>query len=96
MRNETFKTNDGMEYTRISKIQANKLFNSGTRIFLLPCNYNPFSPWVCLYGTTNNNWDNFSQLYNSYCDYNCNSNESGLYPKFYVANDDLLTAQHDH
>lgn len=71
---------------RVSKQMAQRMYEDGADIMLLPCKLNPESPFVT------NDWMNnhmkeecvdFCTLCNAYSYYNCNK-ETGEYLSFYI------------
>ena len=76
--------NDG-NYKRVTKRTANKLFNTGTTIYLLPCKASMYSIWFSPYPFNINACEDmdFTKIVNSFEYYNCN-NELGKYTSFYV------------
>lgn len=73
---------------RISKIKAEKLYNSGLTVLFIPCKCNPENNFYNL-GIWENKYlqgqfETFQELLNNYEFYNCNYNELGLYTAFYI------------
>lgn len=82
MKNLIFEI-DGMQYKRVTKPVARKIFNSGKNVLLCPCNLRPGSPWN--HGATVNceSGNSFNQITNSFEYYNCNA-IAGYYAAFYI------------
>lgn len=74
---------DGEEFTQINKTKAAKLFASGKKIYLLPCNANPRSPWAGLYEIVDEGDYDFNNIVNHFEYYNCNG-EMGKYAVFFI------------
>ncbi len=96
MRKEIFCLPDDIEYIRISKIKAKKLYNQGKTICIAPVNANMYYVLCNLYTYINKNdlkskygyTPHFDTLINEYTFYNCN-NELGTYLKYFVNKSDL-------
>lgn len=72
-------------FTRINKTAARKLFESGAKIFLAPCNMPPVSMWGQAAECSKDRCDcTFESLVNSFEYYNCNYSETGRYTAFYI------------
>ena len=77
--------NTTLNYTRINKSKARKLYNLGRTITILPCKANPNSPWFSNSTVSKESADkNFDALVNEFTFYNCNTSELGHRPAFYV------------
>lgn len=76
--------NTTLNYNRISKSEARKLYNLGKPIMILPCNANPNSPWFSNSMISKESGRDFDALVNEFTYYNCNTSELGRYPAFYV------------
>ena len=77
--------NTTLNYTRINKREARKLYNLGRPITILPCKANPNSPWFSNSTVSKESTDkDFDALVNEFTYYNCNTAELGRYPAFYV------------
>ena len=77
--------NTTLNYTRINKSEARKLYNLGRPIAMLPCKANPNSPWFSNSAVSKESADkNFDALVNEFTFYNCNTSELGHRPAFYV------------
>lgn len=77
--------NTTLNYTRINKSEARKLYNLGRPIMVLPCKANPNSPWFSNSTVTKESTDkDFDTLVNEFTYYNCNTAELGRRPMFYV------------
>ena len=74
-----------LNYTRINKREARKLYNLGRTITILPCKANPNSPWFSNSTVSKESADkNFDALVNEFTFYNCNTSELGHRPAFYI------------
>ena len=76
--------NTALNYNRINKSEARKLYNLGKPIMILPCNANPNSPWFSNSMISKESGRDFDALVNEFIYYNCNTSELGRYPAFYV------------
>ena len=77
--------NTTLNYTRINKRVARKLYNLGRTITVLPCKANPNSPWFSNSTVSKESTDkDFDALVNEFTYYNCNTSELGHRPAFYV------------
>lgn len=84
-RNTQMFKNTTLNYTRINKSEARKLYNLGRPIAVLPCKANPNSPWFSNSTVSKESTDkNFDTLVNEFAYYNCNTAELGRRPAFYV------------
>lgn len=83
-----------MEWLRISKAKAKKLYEKGKSVWCLPSKMNPYSEWIspCLMPNEasylgeppKKEWvRTWEQAINSFSYYNCNE-EQGKFIKFYV------------
>lgn len=71
--------------SRVTKKTAENRYNNGAAIYVYPVNVNPESPWFSAAGFTKNDQErSFQALVNEYSFYNCNYNELGKYPAYYV------------
>ena len=74
-----------LNYNRINKSEARKLYNLGRPITVLPCKANPNSPWFSNSAVSKESADkDFDALVNEFTFYNCNTSELGHRPAFYV------------
>ena len=73
-----------LNYTRINKSEARKLYNLGRPIVVLPCKANPNSPWFSNSTVSKESGRDFNTLVNEFIYYNCNTSELGRRPAFYV------------
>ena len=73
-----------LNYTRINKSEARKLYNLGRPIVVLPCKANPNSPWFSNSTVSKESGRDFDTLVNEFIYYNCNTSELGRRPAFYV------------
>jgi hypothetical protein len=76
--------NSTLNYTRINKPEARKLYNLGRPIVVLPCKANPNSPWFSNSTVSKESGRDFDTLVNEFIYYNCNTSELGRRPAFYV------------
>ena len=76
--------NTTLNYTRINKPEARKLYNLGRPIVVLPCKANPNSPWFSNSTVSKESGRDFNTLVNEFIYYNCNTSELGRRPAFYV------------
>ena len=77
--------NTTLDYTRINKSEARKLYNLGRPIVVLPCKANPNSPWFSNSTVSKESTDkDFDALVNEFTYYNCNIPELGRRPAFYI------------
>lgn len=88
MINRIFTDRDGASWQRVSKRRASALYNAGHTITIAPANMDPFSPWRTHMQVSNKRqWGcnvTFDSIINEYEYYNCNSNELGRYPAYYI------------
>ena len=78
--------NTTINYTRINKREARKLYNLGRTITILPCKANPNSPWFSNSAVSKESADkNFDALVNEFTFYTCHPSELGHRPAFYIA-----------
>lgn len=83
MRLERFSYS-GKELVRVNKQKANRLFNEGKGIYLLPCKANPCSAWISpMFFEKSEENNDFTRLVGSFEYYNCNS-QLGKYSAFFV------------
>ena len=82
-------------YTRIQKRTAAKLYNEGEPIYLLPVNLHPANPWHAPHRMQINDFDPTDLLASDienriayYTVFNCQYNQAGLYPAYYIRKDD--------
>ena len=66
---------------QISRPKAKKMFESGKRVFIHPCNMNVSNMWQSPFEIDRS--VDFEKYCNSFSYYNCD-NERGLYPVFFV------------
>lgn len=88
MTNRTLTDNKDISWTRISKRRARALYDAGHTITVAPVNMRLNNVW-CTYIRIGRKLkfslgDSFDSLVNDYEYYNCNSNEVGRYPAYYV------------
>lgn len=77
---------DGKEFKRVNIVKAKRLYDEGFQLAVYPINADPDSPWISLtrYDKAIMQRADFDKVDNNYRWYNCNCNEMGLYPKYYV------------
>ena len=77
-------------YERITKAQARKRYELGEDIYLVPCKCSPDNVWGLTFqmNKDNINTDGFDKTVNCFIWYNCNHNELGYYPAFYIKRED--------
>ena len=101
MNNYIFKDKNGVDYKRVTKAQAKKIYDSGIDVLICANNLRPFGFWDCgvlinindfkKYGFSepcilNGTPENdFKKRVNEYEFYNCINSETGRYSAFYVA-----------
>jgi len=72
-------------YQRVSKRTAERLYNSGTTLYLYACKVRPNNQWISPAKTNINTSDqSFENMVNVFEHYNCNYNELGKYTAFYI------------
>lgn len=76
--------NTTLNYTRINKSEARKLYNLGRPIVVLPCKANPSSPWFSNSMFSKKSGRDFDALVNEFTYYNCNTSELGRRSAFYA------------
>lgn len=82
--------NDSM-YKRISKKDAEKRYNAGQTIYLLPCKLNPHNIWFQPLYANKESCDNatWEHIVNDAAGYNCNAAQ-GYYLSYYLKIDEPL------
>ena len=73
-----------VNYERITKAAARKLFNNGDNVYICACNMRPGWPWFPEARINNNNESNFEKVVNTFTFYNCINNETGKYASYYI------------
>lgn len=85
-----------MNFKRVNKPTARKLYNKGCNIWLLPCKVNEgalqdlnqwIKPHIISISSSEDNINQFDRAVNSYEYYNCNA-ELGYYSHYYVSEED--------
>lgn len=93
MTNRIFTDRDGACWTRVSKRRAKSAYNAGHDVIITPANIEPFNPWrTHARISSKRQWGcnaTFDAFVNDYEYYNCNSNEVGRYPAYYVRTEAL-------
>lgn len=88
MTNRTFTDRDGAMWRRVSKRRARSAYNTGHDVIITPVCVDPFNIWRPHARVSNKRqWGcdvTFDSIINEYKYYNCNSNELGRYPAYYV------------
>lgn len=93
MTNRIYTDNKGISWTRVNKRRARALYDAGHTITVAPVNMRLNHVW-CTYIRIGRKLkfsldDSFDSLVNDYEYYNCNSNEVGRYPAYYVRSEVL-------
>lgn len=71
-------------YTQVTRPKAERLYNEGTTIYLLPCDANPFyDVWKNMCSLSLSASGDFKNAVNAFEYYNCN-NEMGKYACFFI------------
>ena len=84
MRSIILKDKYGIVFTRVSKREAEKRFNAGEEICLVPCKVDPRNEWGVLYCVEKDEeHEDFEKIVNAFSYYNCNS-ELGNYVAYYT------------
>lgn len=73
-----------MNYKKITKQAARKLFNKGANIYILASKMNPNNVWMPPFMINNSNESELDKILNSYSYYNCNQ-ETGNGINFYIS-----------
>lgn len=68
---------------QINKVQARKLYEQKKEFIIVPAKMRPDSIFA-VHMKSGWMWRNFNNFYNEFCFHNCNNNEVGYYPRFYV------------
>lgn len=76
MMNRSFVDNHANKWNRVSKKAAQKAFDAGKRVMIIPCKLDPASPWACYAYASNKFGDAFDGIASFYASCNC-SNEAG-------------------
>ena len=88
MINRIFTDHDGASWMRISKRRARSEYENGRDVIITPAFVDPFNIWRPHTRISNKRqWGvdvTFDSIINEYEYYNCNSNELGRYPAYYV------------
>ena len=71
-------------YARINKTQARHAYNAGKDVYILPCKVRFNNMWFAPYIANKTCGEAFITIVNQYSYYNCNYNELGKYPAYYV------------
>lgn len=74
--------NTNLVYEPITKQAARKLFDTGSTIYVLPRNINPYNIWVAPYEINKTSIPDLDKFINMYIYYNCNA-ETGNSVKYY-------------
>lgn len=93
MTNITLTDSKGISWARVSKRHARSAYNVGYDVIITPVYVDPFSMWRPHTRISNKKqWGvdvTFDSIVNEYEYYNCNSNEVGRYPAYYVRSEVL-------
>lgn len=93
MTNRIFTDRDGACWVRVNKRHARSAYEAGGDVIIAPVNIRPFNPWRTHARISNKRqWGcnvTFDLIINEYEYYNCNSNEVGRYPAYYVKSEVL-------
>ena len=88
MTNRMFTDRDGGTWVRVNKRHARSAYEAGSDVIITPANIKPFNPWrTHARISKRRQWGcnvTFDSIINEYEYYNCNSNEVGRYPAYYV------------
>jgi hypothetical protein len=74
--NKEFPTKNGVEYERITKTQARKMYDLGQKVYICPSKARVNSPWIVLFELCEFGWamgDTFQRALDRYEIFNCNS-----------------------
>lgn len=93
MTSRIFSDRDGACWARVNKRRARSAYEAGHTITVAPVNMRLNNVW-CTYIRIGRKLkfslsDSFDSLINDYEHYNCNSNEVGRYPAYYVRSEVL-------
>lgn len=77
-------TPEESKWIRVTKPTAKRLYESGIRVNVVPCNFRPNNGWLSAYPIPEN--IDFDKFVRDFTIYNCINRETGKYPSFYVAN----------
>ena len=93
MTNRIFTDRDGACWARVSKRRARSAYEAGNDVIITPVYVDPFNMWHTHTRINNKRrWGvdvTFDSIVNEYEYYNCNSNEVGRYPAYYVRSEVL-------
>lgn len=90
MMNRSFVDKHANKWNRVSKKAAQKAFDAGKRVMIIPCKLDPASPWACYAYASNKFGDTFDGIASFYASCNC-SNEAGRYLAYYVTDGPVIT-----
>lgn len=71
-------------FKRISKKEAEKAYNNGLSVLWCPVKCNPLSVFSFKVAISKEYNRTFEERYDSFVWYNCNNNEVGTYPAYYM------------
>ena len=71
-------------FKRISKKAAEKLYNEGVMIMMIPCECAPENVWGVGCWVDNSNGETFEEKLDYFAYYNCQYPEMGIYAAYYV------------
>ena len=74
------------DYIRIQRRTAQRLFEAGHTVYMVPHRMNPESPWACPAGFQRSaeGGRGWAAAVAAFTWYNCNDRQTGLYPAFYI------------
>lgn len=88
MTNRTIADRDGAMWQRVNKRHARYEYDAGRDVIITPVHVDPFNIWrphARISGKRQWGRDvTFDSIINEYKYYNCNSNELGRYPAYYI------------
>ena len=88
MTDRILSDSNGATWQRVSKRRARYEYDAGRDVIITPVYVNPFNMWRPHARISNKRrWGcdvTFDSIINEYEYYNCNSNELGRYPAYYV------------
>lgn len=76
---------------RVYKVTAERMYNKGFKVGLIPCKVNPRTSWGVIMKVSKTCGRTFKSLADEFEYRNCNSAEVGYYPAYYVDDTDYMT-----
>lgn len=73
-----------MEYKKINKQKARRLYEEGKTIYLLPCKVRLNNLWIVPFPINKKDGSLFDRCVDYYEYYNCQYNETGKYSAYYI------------